>query len=71
MDREFILGRMEGNMKALMKMIKRRDLEFIRGRMAGNTRAFGRRESNMEVGSLFKETKGGKEFGRRERESNG
>ena len=71
MDRECILGRMEGNMKALMKMIRSMDLEFIYGQMVASMKGTGKMENSMEMASLFKGKKEGREYGKKEKELNG
>ena len=64
MDKVFIFGLMEENTKAHMKMIRNMALEYILGRMEGNMKAIGQMESNMEAGSLPKEIRRKKEYGK-------
>ena len=71
MDMEFILGRMEGNMKALMKMIRNMVLAFIHGRMKGSMKAIGRMENSMEVDSLRNRIRKKKVYGIKGKDLNG
>ena len=71
MDKVFIFGLMEGDMKAHMKMIRNMDLVYILGQMEENMKAIGQMESSMEVGSSFKVRRKEKEYGRKEKELNG
>ena len=52
MEKESILGRMEGSMKGSIKMIKRMGMEFIVGLMERNMMVTGLMESNMVKGYL-------------------
>ena len=47
MDMEYIHGEMAEDMKAIIKMIKRRDSEFIFGKMVENMRVNGLMANNM------------------------
>lgn len=50
---EFILGRMAGDMKENIKMIKKRDVEFINGLMVGSMMECGKMVSKMEMVCSF------------------
>lgn len=53
MEREFILGKMAGNMKENTKMIKNMAMVFILGLMAENMKANGRMANNMEKENTY------------------
>ena len=48
MDKVYLLGQMEENMKGSMLMTKRKDLEFILGKMVGNTLVNGKMVNSMD-----------------------
>ena len=53
MEEGFIIGRMEGNMKAIIRWIKRKDKACLVGPMGGSMKASGLMESSMGLAILL------------------
>ena len=72
MEEEFILGKMEENMKDSIIWIRNKDSEYFLGLMAKSILVSGRMVSNMEGENLLvKEVMKRQDFGKMEKELDG
>ena len=67
----YILGRMEGDMKVITRMIKKRDLEYIFGKMEGNMKVNGLMGNSMVKVNIMKWGNVRQDYGMKVRELNG
>lgn len=67
----YIHGEMVEDMKATIKMIKRKDLEFTYGKMVGNMRVNGLMVNNMVKENIMRWENVNQEFGMKVKELNG